>query len=825
MASSLGWQWRQAAGAAHTGAARAIGVRLLAIVALFALLLTYVTWLEADQSRKVAQLEALRFSREAAEGIDGFLHATETMLQTVALHPSLVDQDPAASAVFARLLAEHPEYANLSATRADGWTYAAAVPSADGQPIYAGDRSYIQDVLSTGRLAVQSILEERRQPTAFAVALAVPVRDASGQINGTVEATFRLLPVQQILGHIVLPAGSAISVIDEQGYVVARSPEPDVWVGSKYDTSQFGPSLWSQQEGINEGTSPEGEQVLAGYASTEHTPWKTIVSLPRGYVQAQVAASIWGALTLLALPFLLACYLVWRVRSVAAAETRLLAETARERQLLETLVASAPIGIAMVAGPERRFEIANAAYRSIPRPAGADLLGKSYAEVFPQAPSSSAPSLLEQAYANGKTISARGYEGAPAAGGERTFWNIDMVPLRDARGQIERALILTREVTRQVLSRQALHDANDRLLATTAQAQQWAAQLSGLISSMREAATVIDADGNFVLRNEAAIRLSGVSAAAAPTLGAYEQARAIYLDGTPMPRALWPNVRLLRGEPVEDLEYLLERADGSRRRCLANGTTVRDGEGQIALGIVVTRDVSELRRLEEAREDFLRAITHDLRQPLTVIQGQSQMLARLLGREVPDERKRRAVEGINVSAKRMGQMIADLAEAARWETAQAPLALTPLDLQAYVAEIISRHVGHGEACRLSLKPQSAPLPPVPADPDRLERVVANLVGNALKYSPPDTTVQVSLTARDKTVVVSVRDQGRGIAAVDLPHLFERYYRSQEIRESKSEGLGLGLYIARLIVEAHGGKIWVRSQPGAGSTFSFSLPIA
>jgi two-component system phosphate regulon sensor histidine kinase PhoR len=112
---------------------------------------------------------------------------------------------------------------------------------------------------------------------------------------------------------------------------------------------------------------------------------------------------------------------------------------------------------------------------------------------------------------------------------------------------------------------------------------------------------------------------------------------------------------------------------------------------------------------------------------------------------------------------------------------------------------------------------------VEADPNRLERILGNLLSNALKYSDPGTEVLVSARNTDGEVTISVVDQGRGIAPEDLPRIFGRFYRS--ITARKAEGLGLGLHITRLLVEAHGGRIWAESELGKGSSFSFTLPMA
>jgi two-component system phosphate regulon sensor histidine kinase PhoR len=114
-------------------------------------------------------------------------------------------------------------------------------------------------------------------------------------------------------------------------------------------------------------------------------------------------------------------------------------------------------------------------------------------------------------------------------------------------------------------------------------------------------------------------------------------------------------------------------------------------------------------------------------------------------------------------------------------------------------------------------------PAVDADPDRLERIFANLVSNALKYSAPEMPVVIRAEAKDREMVVAVADRGEGIDPKDVPHIFERYYRTGDKR--RSGGIGLGLYITKMLVEAHGGRIWVESELGKGSTFYFTLPLA
>ena len=232
------------------------------------------------------------------------------------------------------------------------------------------------------------------------------------------------------------------------------------------------------------------------------------------------------------------------------------------------------------------------------------------------------------------------------------------------------------------------------------------------------------------------------------------------------------------------------------------------------------RMAEQIRLRDEQREDYIRIVSHDLRAPLTIILGHAQMIERAPDKVGP---VRKSAEAITTGTRRMSRMIQDLGDAARLETGQLRLERRPVDLRQYLLDLKERLVGTMEVERIRIEAPEG-LPPVSADPDRLERILVNLLSNALKYSDPGTEVTVTLAQRGGEIATSVTDRGRGIAPEDLPHMFERYYRARAARERR-EGLGLGLYITKGLVEAHGGRIWVESQVGKGSTFSFALPIA
>ncbi len=235
-------------------------------------------------------------------------------------------------------------------------------------------------------------------------------------------------------------------------------------------------------------------------------------------------------------------------------------------------------------------------------------------------------------------------------------------------------------------------------------------------------------------------------------------------------------------------------------------------------GIDLRRRRAESRK--EYMEQYISLVSHDLRTPLTVIQGHAQLLHAMLERSGLGEKEAQSTEAIAVSARRMNAMIQDLVDSARLESGQLQLDRQPVDLRSFVADLLERMARALEVDRVKLDFADV-LPPVFADPNRLERILTNLLSNALKYSPPRTEVLLQAGGQDNELTISVRDCGPGMSQKEVAHVFDRFYRADAAR--KQEGLGLGLYITRMLVEAHGGRLWVESELGKGSAFHFTLP--
>jgi len=256
------------------------------------------------------------------------------------------------------------------------------------------------------------------------------------------------------------------------------------------------------------------------------------------------------------------------------------------------------------------------------------------------------------------------------------------------------------------------------------------------------------------------------------------------------------------------------------RRFRVYSAPVHHHGGALLGRIVVLREVTRETEAERMRSALIATVSHELRSPLTAITGYTDTL--LHDGPWDHDTQREFLEVISVSAGRLSALVDNLLDAATLDSGGLRLQREPVRLERVAEHVLAARRLLAGACSLHLETRPG-LPLADADPIRVEQVVANLVDNAIKYSPQGGAIKVRINAdADGMLVVSVADHGMGIPAEHLEHLFERFYRVETGGRSV-RGVGLGLYICRSLVESHGGRIWVDSQPGLGSTFAFTLP--
>ncbi len=343
------------------------------------------------------------------------------------------------------------------------------------------------------------------------------------------------------------------------------------------------------------------------------------------------------------------------------------------------------------------------------------------------------------------------------------------------------------------------------------------AQLNALLANLTEGVLIADASGRVLMVNDAARTILGLGDADLTTVAALNALQADDLEGRPLGSEQRPLMRALRGERFVDDEVLRTRPNGEQRRVLSTGTSVRDEGGNVAMAIVVFRDVTELRRLEQQRDEYLALVSHDLRSPLSgILMFVSGMKRSMVETGLPVSLAERAEKNV----LRMKAMLDHLTEVTILESQGIALQQVVCDLREVAVGVVDG-MDDEAARRVTIETDDAPSYRVLGDPARLERVVGNLLTNALKYSPESAPVNVRVARAGSEVELDVIDRGIGIEPESVKRLFDRYYRTRAGKE-RARGLGLGLYIARLIVEAHGGRIEVSSEVGKGSTFRLFL---
>lgn len=406
------------------------------------------------------------------------------------------------------------------------------------------------------------------------------------------------------------------------------------------------------------------------------------------------------------------------------------------------------------------------------------------------------------------------------------FYEPRISPLRDRRGHPAGHLVV-------------LHDRTERKHAEEA-IQQARELAERLVHSSVDGVLAFDRDYRYTVWNPAMERISGMSRA--ETLGqrAFDVLPFLQESGEAryFAEALAGNTVVAKDRPF------VVPATGRQGIFEGHYSPLRNERGEIIGGLAIIHDVTERKRAEEerlqllreqaaraaaeeaigARDLFLSVASHELRTPITALQGYADLLQRYAEREgISQPQLQRGLRAISDQAGRLNRLIESLMDLSRIQSGHLSMERLPLDLTALVRRVAEAHEAMLEHHTLELNaPEEAVI--VEADELRLEQVLQNLLGNAIKYSPDGGRIQINLCRRDERVCLEVSDEGVGIPRDALPHLFDPFYRAGTSDTRRIGGLGLGLAVVKEIVTRHEGTIEVLSTEGEGSTFTICLPI-
>lgn len=326
---------------------------------------------------------------------------------------------------------------------------------------------------------------------------------------------------------------------------------------------------------------------------------------------------------------------------------------------------------------------------------------------------------------------------------------------------------------------------------------------------------VVDAAGTVVHCSAPAAKLLHMPAAT--VVGRPAAEALVLLDEAD--KSFWTCARPLDGDPrwtsrVSMRDLRLRMADGRWRPVTLTARRVPGGDGRVAWLVLTLRSAQIRKRLDAARSDLVATVSHEIRSPLTSVKGFTKTLL-MKWERFSDEQKRQMLATIDDDADRVTRLLGELLDVSRIDAGRLALRRQMVDVAAVAERVVHRLA---DAAGRPVDTDLTGVPALYADPDKVEQVFTNLVENALKYGAGQ--ISVAATVEPDTVAFTVRDEGPGIPEVHLVHIFTKFFRRSGERRT---GTGLGLYISKGIVEAHGGRLWATSPPGSGACFTATFP--
>lgn len=375
-----------------------------------------------------------------------------------------------------------------------------------------------------------------------------------------------------------------------------------------------------------------------------------------------------------------------------------------------------------------------------------------------------------------------------------------------AAGDLEQQTGIRREDEIGILA-SSFDQMTQSLRERTRELEEEASKIRAILESIADGVIVEDQSGQIIMMNPAAERILGDLSEGFPAYPIRE---------LPAPRA--------KGESPDQV---------TDRRFEAGGKVISSGEAPVVtrdgieLGkVMVFRDITREVEVDRLKDEFIENVSHELRTPLTSIKGYSELLL-LTAQDRLNEQQRKSLNYINQRSSQLVTMIGELLDMTDIAAGTLGLDLAPTSLKDLILEVMDSWRERIEEKQLSAEVRLPPdLPQVRVDGNRVKRVLHNLISNACNYTAPGGTITVATYTDGDKVRVDVEDTGFGISEADQSRLFTRFFRARDVPHDEVRGAGLGLYMAKALIEAHGERIWLeRSKPGEGSVFSFTLPVA
>ncbi|GAB2693716.1 hypothetical protein GCM10027037_16480 [Mucilaginibacter koreensis] len=402
------------------------------------------------------------------------------------------------------------------------------------------------------------------------------------------------------------------------------------------------------------------------------------------------------------------------------------------------------------------------------------------------------------------------------------FWNeLYMSPIKDEKGTVTHFVGVQHDISRRKQAERELRQQQDlmekRIEERTKSLRENEEYLSSIVQTVRESLIVLDPTLNVLSVNEHFLRTFKVSREETEGKSLYELGNRQW--SIAKLRELLEKV-LPTSNPVLDFEVEHDFPHIGRKLMLLNAFRI-EFEGNFKDRILIAiEDITDRREIEKRKDDFLSVASHELKTPLTTVKGFVQMMARFMPTDA-SEKFKGIVDKTALHVDRLNELIAELLDVSRLQSGQLSLHKEPFNFDEVVSETVEGIQAATPSHQIVIKGKAGV--DVYGDESHIVQVMSNLLSNAVKYAPDAKEVLVYVSLVSDYIKVSVTDYGMGITSDDQKRIFDRFYRVGEVQQ-RFPGMGIGLYVCDQIIKNHGGSLWVDSEIGKGSTFSFTLPL-
>ena len=475
----------------------------------------------------------------------------------------------------------------------------------------------------------------------------------------------------------------------------------------------------------------------------------------------------------------------------------------------QNLIRDASVGVVMLEGDQMKVEMVNEAYGRLIGRELSELIGRPIFEIVPEA-AQDFEAIIRSVFVSGEGLYLHEHPYRVIKDGKEFngFLNLTYQPFREGHEAIRGVIIFCQDVTLQVLAQKNIETALEQIRLSREAAQlgmfdmdlikdtmEWDSRCRALFGISHSDTVTYDRDFINGLHPEDRERIIGIIS----------------------------DLFDRKNGGDYDVEYRTVGANDGRIRWVRAKGKVYFGNYDRPLRFIGSvLDITDQKINEQRKNDFIAMVSHELKTPLTSLNAYIQFLLREMQGEA-NTMEYDILERARVQTKRMTGLINGFLNLSRFESGKIELKATRFPLDGLIREIISDLTAGAPGLEIEFLP-CLPVE-VMADREKIGSVIHNLLSNAVKYSSHGKTVTVQCENREGSVVVSVTDKGIGIRSEDLSHIFDRFYRVDNENTKDISGFGIGLYLSAEIVKIHGGKIWVESNYGAGSTFYFSIPVA